>query len=152
MTDAATTPGFSIAAPDGSILVRDTHRLVPGQTRAEIEAVLSPWLSRTSDHGNGYEWLYLDGLMFGGAAATLALCLHDGRLSQAAWSANLPGAPRSPTRDSIKHEVRFVRTVLSREVGFMTSAASKTFPWGEIWSRFDPKGATASHGLRYNAV
>jgi hypothetical protein len=140
---------FSIDRDDGAMLVGD-HRLSAGQSRRDVERLLAAQVKGGRDFGNGYAWLDLEGLSFGGQPAWLSLCFHHGRLSEASWSVALPGAPEGwPTREAIDEEVEFVRAVLAQEIGFAPSGDSMTFPWGEVWSLFDPKGDLAANGLRY---
>jgi len=123
--------------------------LEPYRTKASIIPQLADLPIRTRDHGNGYEWLTIGGLAFGGAPATLALCFHDGRFEQASWSVELPGTETEggwPTREAVDREVSFVRDVLIREMDIRPG----DLPWGKIWSQFDPRGFLASHGLRYS--
>ena len=145
-----TTP-FSIDPHTGSICVGEGIRLEPHQRKASIRPQVVDWLVASQDHGNGYEWLHLDGLSFGGQPAALALCFNHGRLDQVSWSVLLPGAAVQegwPTREAIDAEIAFVRETLGAS-GLMAPAKPSTFAWGEVWSDFDPKGDLASNGLRY---
>jgi hypothetical protein len=135
--------------PDtGDIRIGDSVVLTPRQAFATIEAVVANWLTGSSDMGNGYAWLHLKGLTFGGHDAGLALCFHDGRFEQASWNVDLSGATQEegwPTREAIDEEIAFVRRILAADMGLKTGG----MPWGEIWSSFDAKGFLASNGLRY---
>jgi hypothetical protein len=143
---------FSFDASDGSMLVGD-RRLGAGQSRRAVERLMAPQVKGRRDFGNGYAWLDLEGLSFGGQPAWLSLCFHRGRLSAANWSVGLPGAPEGwPTREAIDEEIAFVRSVLAQKIGFASRDGSMTFPWGEVWSLFDPKGDLAASGLRYRRV
>ena len=140
---------FTIDRQDGALLVGD-RRLTGGQRRREIERALGAHVMGGRDFGNGYAWLDLEGLAFGGHPAWLSLCFLHGRLSEASWSVALPEAPDGwPTREAIDAEIAFVRTVLANEIGFASPDGSMTFPWGEVWSQFDPKGDLAANGIRY---
>ncbi|WP_309753214.1 hypothetical protein [Novosphingobium sp.] len=126
-------------------------RLQPRQSKLEFEPQIALLLKGSRDHGNGHEWLYLEGLTFGGQTALLSLCLHFGQLEQASWSVQLPDAPMDggwPARKAIDEEIAFVRRTLE-EGGFHLSDGSLKFEWGELWSGFDAKGFLASSGLRY---
>ena len=145
------TTSFSIDPDTGSICIGDRIRLEPCQSKASTQGQIEDWLVASQDHGNGYDWLHLDGLGFGGQPAALALCFNHGRLEQVSWSVLLPGASMQdgwPTREAIDDEIDFVRAALG-EIGLMASGKSRTFAWGEVWSDFDPRGFLASHGLRY---
>ena len=125
----------------------------PLQAKSEIEQQIAQLITGTQDHGNGYEWLYLGGLTFGGQSATLSLCFHLGRLEQAGWSVNLPDAQTEggwPTREAIDQEITFVRDTLLQD-GFAINDGRLEFGWGEMWCGFDAKGFLASSGLRYSA-
>jgi hypothetical protein len=139
---------FTIDPSTGAIHIGDAIVLEPRQRRAAIEAEVSAWLAHSNDMGNGYAWLHLRGLRFGGHEAGLALCFHDGRLEQASWNVDLPGATLEdgwPTQAAIDDEIAFVRRVLTDDMGLPPGETS----WGEVWSAFDAKGCIASNGLRY---
>ena len=142
-----TTP-FRIDPETGIIRIGDAVVLKPHQTAAMIEPRVADWLTRSSDMGNGYAWLHLQGLSFGGHPAGLALCFHDGRLEQLSWNVDLPGAALEdgwPTREAIDEEIAFVRGILTADMGLRPGKTA----WGEIWCDFDAKGFLASSGLRY---
>ena len=143
---------FTIDAQDGALLLGN-RRLVAGQRRRDIERGLGAHVKGGRDFGNGYAWLDLEGLTFAGHPAWLSLCFLHGSLTEASWSVSLPGAPEGwPTREAIDAEIEFVRAVLAHEIGFAGDAhGCMTFPWGEVWSLFDPKGDLAANGLRYRA-
>lgn len=126
-------------------------RLQPSQSKSEVEPQIAELVKGSRDHGNGYEWLYLDGLTFGGQPSSLGLCFHDGRLEQASWSVQLPGAPMEggwPTREAIDDEITFVRDILTNQ-GLNVAKNPGKFSWGEAWSSFDAKGFIAHNGVRY---
>lgn len=132
----------------GSIRVGDIAVLEPNQTKVSVGPLLADLLEGSRDHGNGFEWLYLRDLTFGGQPAKLSICFHDGHLEQASWSVQLHDAPMEggwPTREAIDSELSFVREVLVRD---MEIHPGRT-PWGEVWSSFDAKGFMAANGLRY---
>ncbi len=129
-------------------------RLNPLDTKADAEPLIAHLLDAPRFHENGYEWLYLRGLTFGGHPASMGLCFHNGKLEQASWSVQLPDAPMEggwPTRKAIDEEIAFVRGVLSGN-GMDTRQGAIEFAWGELWSSFDPKGFLASNGLRYRTA
>lgn len=138
---------YSIDSGTGIIRIGNDKVLEPGQAKALIAPRIADLLATTRDHGNGYEWLTMRGLTFGGQPATLALCFHEGCFEQASWSVELPGEAEGggPTRATIDDEVSFVRHVLVSEMGIRPG----DMPWGKVWSQFDAKGFLASHGLRY---
>ncbi|MDB5666075.1 hypothetical protein [Cypionkella sp.] len=102
------------------------------------------------DMGNGYVWLDVEGLTFGGAAAVLALAFFEGRFCEASWAVMLFGeADGWPTGEAMVREVTFVRGVLREQVGLAAGRGAARFEWGEVWSGIDLRGGSASHGLRY---
>ena len=144
---------LTIDAQTGSLSVGGV-RLQPLQSKSEVEGQTALLVKGSRDHGNGYEWLFLGGLTFGGQPASVDLCFHDGRLEQASWSVQLPDAPMEggwPTREAIDKEVAFVRGTLA-QYGLNIGDNPKKFSWGEAWSSFDAKGFLASNGLRYRAA
>ena len=143
---------LTIEPGTGALRIGDLARLTSGQSKADVSVTLDQFARDERDHGNGYEWLSFGGLTFGGRAASLSLCFFNDRLHQVAWNAHPPdGAMEGgwPTRAGIDEEVAFVRRILGSQIGFEVSRSAMTFPWGEVWSEFDPKGFLAANGLRY---
>lgn len=141
---------FSISRDTGSIKIGDDIELRPNQARSIIEPEVAARLLKVKDHTNGYVWLDLSDLTFGGQTAALSLCFYNDQFEQAAWSVKLPDAPTEgqwPTREAIDAEISFVSDVLVKRMGI---PLGKT-PWGEIWCGFDAKGFIASNGLRYQS-
>jgi hypothetical protein len=144
-----TAIAFSIDPASGSIRVQDRALLARGQEKEAALAKVGDLVSDTRDYTNGYEWLYLRGLSFGGEAATLALCFLNGRFVEASWSVQLIDAPIEsawPTREAINSEIAFVRGVLAG-----MDVPPGEAEWGTVWSRFDAKGFLAANGLRYRS-
>lgn len=142
---------FSIDRETGDIRIREIATLRGSVLKTEVSAQVGDLVEGARDHGNGYEWMYLGGLTFGGRPAHLALCFHTSRLQQASWSVRLPDASMEggwPTRDAIDQEIAFVHRTLTDEMGLDPGPQS----WGEIWSSFDAKAFMASNGLRYHGV
>ncbi len=122
------------------------------QEKSNIEALASQWLGGSRDLQNGYEWLKLRDLTFGKQLAGLSLCLHERKLVSAHWGVSLPGAVTEegwPTRQAINQEIKFVRRILVAMFQTELTDGGLVFPWGTVWSRFDPKGFCASHGVSY---
>jgi hypothetical protein len=141
-------PALSIDRGTGSIRIGDAVWLEPNEARASIEPRVVTLLAGSRNLGNGYEWIDLRGLAFGGQPAALSVCFQGGRLQQAAWSVQLPDAPMEggwPTRDAIESELTFVQEILAREMAIYPGP----MPWGELWTNFDAKGFMAANGLRY---
>lgn len=137
---------------DGSIVLGDDVRLEPFQKKRAIEPLVANLVDTTQDHGNGYEWLHLRDLSFGGHPAWLALCFQGGRLEQVSWSVRLPTDTMEggwSTREAMDEEIAFVRSELGKD-GLSVGEGDTTFPWGVVWSHYDPRGDLASHGLRYD--
>lgn len=142
------TAAFSIDPATGAVRIGDAGLLTPNQSKVAVEPGITRFLTRSRDLGNGYEWLTLGGLSFGGQPATLSLCFHNDRFEQASWSVQLPDAPMAggwPTREAIDAELSFVRKVLTKDMGLHVGKTA----WGEVWSHFDAKGFLAGNGLRY---
>lgn len=142
-------PSFSIDEQTGDIRIGDTIVLKSGEQRAAAELQVATLADRSRDHGNGFSWLHLRGLTFGGQPAHLSLYFYDNLLDKASWSVRLPNAEMDggwPTRDAIYAEVAFVHHTLIDEMGIRAGS----LPWGEAWSRFDAKGFSADNGLRYH--
>lgn len=141
---------LSISSDSGNINIGGDIVLLPMQSKSEIEPRVADMVIGARKHRNGFEWLDLGGLTFGGSPAVLSLCFHDLRLVEAGWSVQLPDAVYEggwPTRASIDAEISFVQATLINVMGLPTGRAK----WGDIWSSFDPKGFLASNGLRYRA-
>lgn len=135
----------------GIVSVGDVMQIMPFETQSEIAPRVAEWLQRSRDHGNGYAWLTLTGLEFGGRSAVLRLGFHDERLAQFDWSVSLSDAPlegEMPAREAIDNEIAFVRNTLGRQ-GIALRVGQARMPWGEVWSMFDAKGGFASNGVRY---
>jgi len=142
---------FSIDRQTGSIRIGDTVLLKSGEPRATAELQVSDLIDGSRNHGNGFDWLNLRGLTFGGRPARLSLCFHDSLLEQASWSVRLPDAGTDgdwPTQEAIDAEVAFVHRTLVHDMGIQVGQ----FPWGEVWSSFDAKGFMAANGLRYHCA
>lgn len=145
-------PAMVIDRRTGCIRLGAEVCLKPNQAREAIEPVGAAWLKGVRDLQNGYAWLNLQGLTFGGEETGLSLCFHDGRFESAAWSVHLPGAPMEggwPTREAIDAEIAFVCRVLATMFGRKRETDRMRFLWGEVSSSFDEKGFLASNQIRY---
>lgn len=141
---------FSIDPGTGAILLADHGALSPQKTKEAILAEISNLVSHRRGHANGYEWLHLGGLSFGGESATLAICFLDERLEEASWSVQIKDAPMEggwPTREAIDSEISFVRRTLAKD-----GISLGQHDWGEVWSSFDAQGFLAANGLRYRSA
>ncbi len=141
---------FSIDPGTGAILLADHGVLSPQGRKEVILAEISDLVSHGRDHANGYEWLHLEGLSFGGESATLAICFLNERLEEASWSVQIKGAPMEggwPTKEAIDSEVSFVRKTLAKD-----GISIGPHEWGEVWSYFDARGFLAANGLRYRSA
>ncbi|NLR98694.1 hypothetical protein HGP17_17890 [Rhizobium sp. P38BS-XIX] len=146
------TAELTIDPSDGAICIGGQLRLVASQEKTGIETLASEWLGGSRDLHNSYEWLQLRGLTFGKQPAGASLCLHEHRLISAHWGVSLPGAAMEegwPTQQAINQEIKFVRRVLTAMFRMELTDGAFSFPWGTVWSRFDPKGFSASHGVSY---
>lgn len=143
---------FSIEPEGGAIRLGQCVRLTAFQRRRQVAPLVASWQIGERDFGNGYAWIDLGGLAFGGQPANVSLCFAFGRLEQASWGVRLPDAAPDggwPTPEAIDEEIAFVRAELARQLGLASIGADSTFGWGVVWSLFDPKAGLASHGLRY---
>lgn len=124
--------------------------LMPRERLARVRPRVAHLLHAHQDHGNGYRWLYLNGLRFGGHSASLSLCFGWRGLEMMSWSVDLPGSPSGwPTQAAIHTELAFVRAALADMIGFAQGDGAMRFSWGSVWSSYDPKAGIASSGLRY---
>ena len=142
---------LTIEPATGALDLSGLARLAPWSGRAEGEAALAALASGERDFGNGYAWLYADGLSFGGKACSLGLCFFEGRLTMASWGVILSDTPAGhwPTREEIEAEVAFVRAELGRQLGRSFAGGEERFAWGAAYSLYDPRSDSASSGLRY---
>lgn len=138
---------------DGALLLQPSGRsLHKGLAKADAEAQMAEFFKGTHDHGNGHAWSSLSGFDFGGMPCWLSVWFHDGRLHMVLLGVGLPGAEEEdgwPTQKAIDNEIAFVRRVLHKQLGRNVGNAPVAFPWGTVWSRFDPKGFMASAGVSY---
>jgi hypothetical protein len=145
------TPDLTIDPASGALQLGGLDVTVEaGAARDRVERRLADLIRGRRDHGNGYHWLYLGGLSFGGWRCDVGLCFFEDRLAEASWSATPPERPTDagwPSPEEIDRELAFVREELKRQLGRDASEAS--LAWGEVWSVFDPKGGMAANGLRY---
>lgn len=146
-------PALSIGPLDGSIRIAGMALVLrKDSTREDAMSALGPLLRRSNDFGSGYEWLSFHEVSLGGQPCTFTLGFHLGKLEDAQFSVELPGAPMDegwPTRQAIEQELAFMRKALSAQLGIQLGKRDARFPWGRVWSTFDPKGFQASTGLRY---
>lgn len=141
---------LTIDPATGALALEGLARLMPWSGTAEAVA-LAPLASGGRDFGNGYAWLYHDGLSFGGESCSLGLCFFEERLAMATWGVKLPGASRDdwPTPEECEAEVAFVRGELGRQLGRGFAGGEENFGWGWAYSMYDPKSGGATSGVRY---
>lgn len=128
--------------------------LKAGLARDVVAAELAAFFRSERDLRNGYVWLELERLSFGGKPAWVSVCFHQGRLSELHWSVSLRDDVSDtswPTREESDREVAFLRAVLHPMVGRSFASGGETFPWGVMWANFDERGGFAGAGLRYAA-
>lgn len=107
---------------------------------------------QTRDLGNGYVWLFLGALSFGGRPAGLSLCFHEEALEMVTFGVSLPDDQMLdgwPSEESSLRQVRFMKKELECQLGVPLEEGIARFAWGCAWSRFDPKGFMASAGVSY---
>jgi hypothetical protein len=148
-------PSLSFNSNDGSIHIASVAQpITQGMQKEVATSLLEAFFRSHTDHGNGYEWLVLQGLTFSTQPCGLSLCFHLGKLQSAHFGVALPNAPREsgwPTREAIDAEISFVRQALAQSFSRSFSTGQEQFSWGAVWSVFDAKGFQASSGIRYAA-
>jgi hypothetical protein len=146
-------PALTITPLDGSIqIVGIALALRKGSTYANTMSALGSLFRASNDFGTGYEWLSFHQVSLGGQPCDFTLGFHLGKMEDAHFSVTLPGATTEdgwPTRQAIDEELAFMKKVLSAQLGVKLGKRDARFPWGRVWSTFDPKGFQASTGLRY---
>lgn len=146
-------PALTINPLDGSIrIVGIALALSKSTAREDAMSALSSQFRNSNDFGTGYEWLSFHHVTLGGQPCNFTLGFHLGKLEDAQFSVTLPGAKTEegwPTRQAIDEELTFMRKELSAQLGVKLGKHDARFPWGSVWSTFDPKGFQASTGLRY---
>jgi hypothetical protein len=151
----AMAPSFTLNPSDGSARVAGFPLVLrKGLFRGEVASALSPLFRTANDFGNGYEWLSFHNVTFGGHPCGFALCFQRGQLTEVHFSVILPNAEMQdgwPTRQAIEAELAFVRKELHSQLGTEVGEHATRFPWGTVWSMFDPKAFQARSGLRYDA-
>lgn len=109
-------------------------------------------LRNERDVGNGYLWLSVSNVAFGGRPGGLSLCFHQGKLEMVTLGVSLPDDELLegwPTEESSMRQVMFLRKELERQLLVTFQQGVARFSWGSAWSRFDPKGFMATAGVAY---
>lgn len=144
---------LSIDRDTGSIQLGENIRFQAGNGRDVVSKALATSIRQQRDHGNGYIWLDIEGILFGDRPCTASLCFYNDKLQQVSWSVSLAGAETEggwPTREAIDNEIAFARAVIEKQLNVALGGHGEAaFSWGRAWSRFDPKGFLASNGLSY---
>lgn len=144
------SPAIVIDAQSGAILLGTRERIEPWERIDTVAPRVVDLTRFRNDFGNGYEWLHLHQLSFGGCPAHLSLCFEKGRMDMAQLNVTLPDARDEwPGKAEIDAEIAFVRATLAGMIGFDPAARSTAYSWGSAWSDYDPKADIASSGLRY---
>lgn len=120
--------------------------------RDDAASALADYFRNSINHNNDYEWLSFHGLSIESASCGLAMCFYQGKLQSIHFGLAISSSDTTdgwPTREMIDAEVSFMRGILSRSFSRSFSMGQESFPWGTIWSGFDPKGFQASSGIRY---
>jgi hypothetical protein len=136
----------------GSLAIGPDIILHAGDSRRVVTKALTPFVRRERDMGTGYVWLDINDLLFGDQPCAASLCFCNNRLRLVNWFVSLPGAETEggwPTREAIDNEIAFVRAVIQRQLNADLHFGETIFPWGKIWSRFDPIGFMADNSLLY---
>jgi hypothetical protein len=128
--------------------------LCEGLAYEAAKSELSSFRRGEQDHRNGYRWLHLHGLSFGGKPAGLGLCFFHNHLCELNWGVSLREDTSDtswPTQEEYDREIAFHREMLRPMLSRPFSAGNERFPWGIVWAVFDAKGGDASAGLRYGS-
>jgi hypothetical protein len=138
---------------DGAVRLLDLGLVIrPGIDQTSAETMLSEFRKGAVDHANGYSWLNFHRLTFGTMPCVLALGFRQGALTQINFGVVLPHVTLElgwPTREAIDDEISFVRSVFRDQLQREFGDKPEHFGWGVVWSGFDPKGFTATAGIRY---
>ncbi|MHB8971375.1 MAG: hypothetical protein ACYC3X_23810 [Pirellulaceae bacterium] len=144
---------LTFSPADGSIKIAGCAvEITSSLSKAQARAAFASLKLTSMDHGNGYEWLTLHGMSLGGRPCSIALGFCGETLERVHWGVELPNAKLEkgwPTRETSEEEIAFVRNYLGEVFQRSFRTGQETFPWGVVWSTFDPKGYAASSGLRY---
>jgi hypothetical protein len=143
-----------VISPDDGAIHLSGYRLAlrGGLNKEAVRKALATLFRQEQAMGNGYEWLSFHKVTFGRQTCGFAACFNRGALTEVHFSVSLPDAKLEdgwPTREAIEEELAFVRSQLNAQLGTAPDAASTAFPWGTVWSMFDPKGFQANSGVRY---
>jgi hypothetical protein len=94
------------------------------------------------------------GISIEGVSGGFALGFHFNQLIQIHIGASVQssGTENSwPTRESTEQEVRFLKNSFRRQLSRSFQTGHEEFSWGSAWAKFDPKGFSASAGIRYSS-
>jgi hypothetical protein len=148
-------PALTISPLDGSVhIVGIALALCKGTTCENTLSELGPLFRAANDFGNGYQWLSFHQVTLGGQPCDFTLGFYLGKLEDAHFNVALPGAKMEggwPTRRAIEEELAFMKKELAAQLGVKLGRHDVRFPWGRVWSTFDPKGFQASTGMCYGA-
>ena len=126
--------------------------LQAGLPYEQVEATFSSFKQSERDHRNGYRWLDLHRLSFGGKPAGLGLCFFHSHLCELHWDVSLREDTSDtswPTQEESDQTVVFLHETLRPMLSRPFSSGDERFPWGVVWALYDAKGGFASAGLRY---
>ena len=101
------------------------------------------------DMGTNYVWYSLPNRNSGSENILISLCFHSGTLDSISIAIDDPdlGSSWSDWSEQ-KERMRADRTeAWLAAQGYPTG----TYPWGEIWAGYDPKGGSGSAGIRYKS-
>jgi hypothetical protein len=103
----------------------------------------------TRDMGTGYVWYSLPNRNSESDNILMSLCFHNGTLDSISIALNDPDLGHSWGDCSEEKE----RTRADRTETWLAAQGypAGTYPWGEIWANYDPKGGFGSAGIRYNS-
>lgn len=133
-------------------LIEQNLLIRQGMEQTNVERMLSAFHKDRTDHGNGYSWSQCKGLTLGAMPCGLSLGFRTGTLAEIHFGVVLPDVKLEGgwlTRKAIDQEIAFVRKILRDQLGRDFGDRPENFTWGIAWSGFDPKGFTATAGIRY---
>ena len=101
------------------------------------------------DMGTGYVWYSIPCSESDPTNILFSLCFHSGILdsiSLAVCDAALGSSWNDWSEDKERMRAKLTEDWLAAN-GYTTGS----YPWGEIWAGYDPKGASGGGGIKYNS-
>lgn len=144
---------LTISRVDGTISIDSIdYAIGKGTSKSVVESEFARLNKSHIEHGNGYEWITLGGISFGGIPSCLSLCFFLDAVQQVQIGVSILDvecADNWATRASSEREVEAVCRELGKQLDCDFSSGQVTFSWGTVWSVFDERSCHPSSGLRY---